>query len=86
MPRGNVVCIAMMPSLWASSVEAIFDCICVVCVGETSSDGHERVHVMSVCHGRVVASVGHAPIGVDQDLVFAVQVYLNVEGLGLLNR
>ena len=55
----------------------------VVCMCKTTSDGRERVHVMFVCQVRVVGTVGGAPIGPGQKLVFAVQVYLNVARKGL---
>ena len=55
-----------------SDEEAIFECVSVVSVCETSSDGREDVHVMFVCHVRVVGHIGSAPISVDQELVFAV--------------
>ena len=60
-----------MHSLDASSEEAIFDCICVVCMCKTMSDGRERLHVMFVCQVRVVGTVGGAPRGSGEDLVFA---------------
>ena len=64
----------MTHSLRAASDEAIFECVCVVRMVETSSDGRERVHVMFVCQVRVVGTVGSAPISVDQELVFAVHL------------
>ena len=48
-----------------------------------SSDGRERVHVMFVCQVRVVGTVGGAPIGPGQKLVFAAPVYRGVGGKGL---
>ena len=74
LPRASAFCVALMHSLEASSEEAIFDCICVVCMCKTMSDGRERVHVMFVCHERVVGTVGGVPIGSGQELVFAVQL------------
>ena len=63
-----------MHSLDASDEEAILECVSVVSMCETSSDGRESVHVMFVCHVRVVGHIGSAPIGVDQELVFAVHL------------
>ena len=80
MPRASAFCVALMHSLKASSEEAIFDCICVVCMCKTMSDGRERVHVMFVCHERVVGTVGGVPIGSGQKLVFSGQVYLTPAG------
>ena len=48
----------MMHSLDALSGVVIFDCMCMVCMVERSSDGHERVYVMFVCQVRVVGTVG----------------------------
>ena len=42
-----------MHSLEALSAVVILDCICMVCMVETSSDGRERVYVMFVCQVRV---------------------------------
>ena len=64
-------CLANMHSLDASDMEAIWECVSVVSMCETSSDGRESAHVMFVCHVRVAGHVGSAPIGVDQELVFA---------------
>ena len=51
-----------MYSLTAPFAEAILDCICMVCMVETSSDGRERLHVMFVCQVRVVGPVSGVPI------------------------
>ena len=60
-----------MHSLEALSAVVILDCMCMVCMVETSSDGRERVYVMFVCQVRVVGTVGGDPIGSGQKLVFA---------------
>ena len=75
-----------MHSLDASDVEAILECVSVVSMCEMSSDGRESVHVMFVCHVRVVGHVGSAPIGVDQELVFADLVYKIAVGKGLKKK
>ena len=61
-----------MHSLDALSAVVILDCMCMVCMVETSSDGRERVHVMFVCQVRVVGTVGGVRIGSGQKLIFAV--------------
>ena len=63
-----------MHSLEALSAVVILDCMCMVCMVETSADGRERLHVMFVCQVRVVTTVGGAPIGPGQKLVFAVSL------------
>ena len=83
MPCAVAFSLALVHSLDASTVEAILSLKCVVCMCKTMSDGRERVHVMFVCQVRVVGTVGGAPIGPGQKLVFAVQVYLNAGGKGL---
>ena len=72
-----------MHSLEALSAVVILDCICMVCMVETSSDGRERVHVMFVCQVRVVGTVGGSQNGLYRELVFSVVVYNNMEGKGL---
>ena len=52
-----------MHSLDALSAVVILDCICMVCMVETSSDGRERVHVMFVCQVRVVGTGGEVWLG-----------------------
>ena len=52
-----------MHSLEALSAVVILDCICMVCMVETSSDGRERVYVMFVCQVRVVGTVGGSQNG-----------------------
>ena len=47
-----------MHSLDALSGVVIFDCMCMVCMVKTSSDGRERVYVMFVCQVRVVGTIG----------------------------
>ena len=53
-------------------------------VVETSSDGRGRLHVMFLYQVRVVGTVGGALRGSGQDLVFAVHVYMNPDGKGLI--
>ena len=72
-----------MHSLDALSGVVIFDCMCMVCMVETSSDGRERVHVMFVCQVRVVGTVGGSQNGLYRELVFSVGVYSNMVGKGL---
>ena len=73
----------MTHSLRAASDEAIFECVCVVRMVETSSDGRERVHVMFVCQVRVVGTAGYARIALNGELVFACLVYKTTAGKGL---
>ena len=72
-----------MHSLDALSAVVILDCICMVCMVETSSDGRERVYVMFVCQVRVVGTVGGSQNGLYRELVFAGQVYLTLDRKGL---
>lgn len=72
-----------MHSLEALSAVVILDCMCMVCMVETSSDGRERVYVMFVCQVRVVGTVGGSQNGLYRELVFSVVVYHNMEGKGL---
>ncbi len=58
MPHAAAICVALTHSLWASSEEAICDCVCVVCMVETSSDGRERVRVKCLCPVHYVQCVG----------------------------
>ena len=74
MPPAAAIRLAVMHSLEALSAVVILDCICMVCMVETSSDGRERVHVMFVCQVRVLGTVGGVPIGSGQKLVFAVSL------------
>ena len=83
VPRAVAFSLAPVHSLDASTVEAILSLKCVVCMYKTMSDGRERVHVMFVCQVRVVGTIGGAPIGPGQKLVFAVRVYSDVGGKGL---
>ena len=51
-----------------------------------SSGGSQRAQIMFLYHMGVCGTAGGAPIGVSEvsrELVFAVQVYLNVDGKGL---
>ena len=84
MLRVAAFCLALVHSLRASSEEAIQRCICMVCIGKTSSDGRERVHVFIVCQVRVVGTVGGAPNSSGQELVFAAHVYMIVDRKGLI--
>ena len=54
MPPAAAIRLAVMHSLEALSAVVILDCMCMVCMVETSSDGRERVYVMFVCQVRVV--------------------------------
>ena len=72
-----------MHSLEALSAVVILDCICMVCMVETSSDGRERVHVMFVCQVRVVGTVSGSQNGLYLELVFAGSVYRTMVGKGL---
>ena len=69
-----------MHSLEALSAVVILDCMCMVCMVETSSDGRERVYVMFVCQVRVVGTVGGSQNGLYRELVFPVGVYTNMVG------
>ena len=72
-----------MPSLWAASEEAIFDSVCMVSVRATMSGGHERVHVMFVCHVHMCGTVGHVRKSSHGPVANSVLVYKNLEGKGL---
>ena len=77
-----------MHSLDALSGVVIFDCMCMVCMVETSSDGRERVYVMFVCQGACSGNRSGEPSAgagtvYNLELVFAIPVYRNVEGKGL---
>ena len=56
MPPAAAIRLAVMHSLEALSAVVILDCMCMVCMVETSRpmrDGRERVYVMFVCQVRV---------------------------------
>ena len=83
MPPAAAIRLAVMHSLEALSAVVILDCMCMVCMVETSSDGRERVYVMFVCQVRVVGTVGGSQNGLYRELVFVGQVYLTLDRKGL---
>ena len=52
---------------------------------EMSSDGRERLHVLVFNPLQVVGTIGGALRGSGQKLVFAVWVYTDLGGKGLIN-
>ena len=74
VPPAAAIRLAVMHSLDALSAVVILDCMCMVCMVETSAGGRGRVRVMFVCQVRVVGTVGGSQKGLYRELVVAVAV------------